>query len=359
MSTTLDRTTLYYRAGSSDKVYVVELQETPGGYLVAFQNGRRGGTLRSGLKTKTPVSEPQARKIYDALVASKRAGGYEPGEEVGAYVPPVAEAGEGSVQLLNAIEETEVERYITDPNYLAQQKHDGERFQLGRKDGQVFALNRKGAPRSMPESVAAQGARVPGDDFVIDGEIVGDRLFAFDLLTFDGTRLGEKGYGERWLTLLGVLTTASETLTAVETAFTEDEKRALFARLRDDGQEGVVFKHKDAPHTPGRPPSGGDWLKFKFYETATARVQARNGTKRSVALEMLDEYGAWVGVGNVTVPANQAVPAPGDLVSVRYLYAYRGGSLFQPVLLGHRTDQDEADCSMSQLKYKPEGDATA
>ena len=51
----------------------------------------------------------------------------------------------------------------------------------------------------------------------------------------------------------------------------------------------------------------------------------------------------WVGVGNVTVPANQAIPQAGVLVEVRYLYAHDGGSLFQPVLLGVRDDITEEE----------------
>jgi len=38
---------------------------------------------------------------------------------------------------------------------------------------------------------------------------------------------------------------------------------------------------------------------------------------------------------------------------VRYLYAYEGGSLFQPTYLGQRADLEAGDCVKSQLKYKP------
>lgn len=46
-----------------------------------------------------------------------------------------------------------------------------------------------------------------------------------------------------------------------------------------------------------------------------------------------------VGVGNVTVPADQPILEAGSIVEVRYLYAYLDGSLFQPVLLGVREAQ--------------------
>jgi len=45
----------------------------------------------------------------------------------------------------------------------------------------------------------------------------------------------------------------------------------------------------------------------------------------------------------------------GAVIEVRYLYAYRGGSLFQPTYLGLRDDIEVDACLLSQLKYKKEG----
>ena len=60
-------------------------------------------------------------------------------------------------------------------------------------------------------------------------------------------------------------------------------------------------------------------------------------------------------MGNVTVPANQDIPAAGDIIEVGYLYAYPGGSLFQPIYRGKRSDMNISDCTTGQLKYKPAG----
>lgn len=38
-----------------------------------------------------------------------------------------------------------------------------------------------------------------------------------------------------------------------------------------------------------------------------------------------------------------------------YLYAYKGGSLYQPVYRGERTTIESDACTTSQLKYQPEG----
>jgi bifunctional non-homologous end joining protein LigD len=56
-------------------------------------------------------------------------------------------------------------------------------------------------------------------------------------------------------------------------------------------------------------------------------------------------------VGNCTIPPNKEVPAAG-VVEIRYLYAYEGGSLYQPTYIGVRDDLIVADCLITQLKYK-------
>lgn len=62
-----------------------------------------------------------------------------------------------------------------------------------------------------------------------------------------------------------------------------------------------------------------------------------------------------VAVGNVTIPPNKALPTAGALVEIRYLYAYKGGSLYQATYLGERDDLEVGDCVLGQLKYKAEG----
>ena len=121
------------------------------------------------------------------------------------------------------------------------------------------------------------------------------------------------------------------------------------------GGEGVVFKEVDAPFSPGRPHSGGSQLKFKFVESASFVVTGHNA-KRSVTLGLYNANGnKLVPAGNVTIPPNHTIPHMGKLVEVRYLYAHReSGSIYQPVYLGPRTDIPAADCTVDQLKYKPE-----
>ncbi len=73
---------LYYKEGTSDKEYHMQLEESNGGYVVNFQYGRVGNALQSGTKTPTPVTLEEAEKIYTKLYKEKTAKGYaESGEK--------------------------------------------------------------------------------------------------------------------------------------------------------------------------------------------------------------------------------------------------------------------------------------
>lgn len=73
----VSRVTLEYREGTSDKVYEVDLCEVEDGrFHVNFRYGRRGTVLREGSKTPTSVTQGEALRIFNSLVASKEAKGY-------------------------------------------------------------------------------------------------------------------------------------------------------------------------------------------------------------------------------------------------------------------------------------------
>ena len=68
----IKQTLLHYQKGTSNKVYNVYLIEiSPSEYLVNFEYGRYGATLREGTKTSSPVPLEKAQKLFDSLVVSK------------------------------------------------------------------------------------------------------------------------------------------------------------------------------------------------------------------------------------------------------------------------------------------------
>ena len=129
--------TLYYQEGTSDKVYIAILKQEGNNWVVNAQWGRRGASMQTGTKTKSPVSYEEAKKIYNKLVKSKRAKGYEPGADGPIYTSATGTDAKKEKekrktdtypQLLNPIDDDELEGYMNDNSYGAQEKYDGKRI---------------------------------------------------------------------------------------------------------------------------------------------------------------------------------------------------------------------------------------
>ncbi|MBC7880913.1 MAG: WGR domain-containing protein [Anaerolineae bacterium] len=73
----IQRTSLYYQEGTSDKVYEVDLCEVSDGrFVVNYRYGKRGGNLKEGVETPQALSQSEAQRAFDKLVASKVKKGY-------------------------------------------------------------------------------------------------------------------------------------------------------------------------------------------------------------------------------------------------------------------------------------------
>jgi predicted DNA-binding WGR domain protein len=89
----IHRKTLAYQAGSSDKVYEVDLcQLAPDRYVVNYRFGKRGGTLKEGCQTPSALDLAGAQKAFDKLVNSKIAKGYQDTGAVPVVAKPTAPA---------------------------------------------------------------------------------------------------------------------------------------------------------------------------------------------------------------------------------------------------------------------------
>jgi len=307
-----------------------------------------------GTKTSTPVDYPTAKQTYDKLVREKMAKGYTAGENGTPYQNTEhAKCTTGILpQLLNPVETAEVDLLIDSDDWIMQEKYDGRRLLLQKEGAAIHGINRKGLVVGLPSPILVQAHQI-ATNFILDGECVGDVLYAFDLLQLGETSLLMQPYEDRLDRLSTLLDSVPLShLELVETAFQSAHKRTLLEKLRRERREGAVFKRLDAPYTPGRPNSGGSQLKHKFTATLSA-VVAKLNQQRSVELRLIGKSG-WGTAGNVTIPANQSIPQIGDVVEVRYLYAFpESGVLYQPVYLSRRTDIDAAECMVTQLKFKP------
>lgn len=367
---------LYFKEGTSDKIYKVALVKQVGGWVVNFSYGRRGTALKSGSKTPSPVDYDKALKIYTKIVNEKTGDGYLEGDEgVAASAPAKSPgdilAGMSAValkedtglrpQLLNEVSEYEVEKYIKDPNWCAQEKFDGKRRMMIKEGIKVTATNRKGLVIIPAARISSGVAQLP-DDVILDGEDMGEYMVIFDILKLGSKDLTKEFFSTRDEALKKLIPYKkssienTDPLRTVYTAYTEGEKRMLLDKLRKTNAEGIVFKHIKSKYVPGRPSTYGYQLKFKFVKTASFIVTAVSDVKRSVSVSVYNNEGELTDVGSVTVYPNQEIPRIGSVIEVRYLYFFKGGSIFQPVLLGvgnvERDDIDPEACLISQLKIK-------
>lgn len=341
---------LYYKDGRADKVYTASVNAG----VVQFAWGRRGSTMQT--KTVGPLSEREADALYRSKLDEKRAKGYTAGEaatplETVGFTPATSPGPQlvPKPMLLNEITDTDLLALAPEPYIYFQEKHDGNRIILIKSGASLTSYSRSGRQISaLPKPIVDAAMESPWQDFAIDGEIVGETIWAFDILraTVD---LRESPYSGRLEMLHRIFGESKAGIRVVETARDPEAKLALFARIRAEGGEGVVLKRASAPYTAGRPNSGGPALKYKFVASASVIVRSHN-TQRSVNIQLADG----TELGSVTIPPNKDVPPVGTIVEVRYLYAHRGGSLSQGVFLAVRDDIERADCTIDQLKFKGE-----
>lgn len=355
MSDVAHSVALFYKEGSSDKEYrIVMTQNEEGLWSTSGWNGRRGSALKEQKKTDGFVDYTTAKKIYDKVLKTQLKKGYTkdvsgaiyqslPGERVfSGFVP----------QLLNTIREDSVlEDMLSNTTHIMQEKHDGERRPVRVENGVVSAVNKEGVSSALPQNLV-DDALLIGSDVLFDGEVIGERYVAFDLLEWQGQSLREQPYRTRFAKLHEVFSNvAFSGIEITNSADTPAQKKALYENLKAHGSEGVVFKKADAAYAPGRPASGGSQLKHKFVEVCSVRVSKRNN-KRSVSVECWDnDSETAIALGDVTIPSNHDIPQVGDIVNVRYLYKYENGSLFQTTYLGKRDDQTTPD-RLHQFKHK-------
>ena len=333
----------------ADKEYRVQLEAKDGGFIVTGFNGRRGGPLKAQPKITSPVPYDEAKKAYDALVKSKLKGGYNPADAGAEYVVP-ADIGTPTgikLHLLTQVPESDVERYINDDRYLAQEKYDGERRPVARRET-VIGSNKNSFQTTLPAAVVDVLSALP-QDTEIDAEQVGETLYCFDVMKIAGECQRDVACLERKRKLDVLVNRLGNpaNIVSIETAVGTEAKRALYQRLRATRSEGIVFKLVDSGYGEGKT---DDMLKVKFIESATLQVASIHPTKRSVTVQAFDDMGVAVPLGSVTVPANYPIPTVGELVEIEYLYVVK--SLVQPVFRGVRTDQTLASCTLRQLKYR-------
>jgi bifunctional non-homologous end joining protein LigD len=360
---------LFYQEGTSDKVYEARVVADDGKYTVHVAWGRRGSRLNEGTKA-VKVDQAAAVRKFESLVREKKGKGYE--EETAdvkpADVAPPEGEGSGSkvggkravvgasAQLLNAIEDGELDRFLRDEAMVAQQKLDGQRV-IAHVNDTVVLTNRTGQPTAFRPAVAEALSYLP-EGTIVDGEVVGDDGFwLFDVLQLAGEDVRARGYADRWSLLWHELEPAlTGNARILPVAIGAAKKQSLLERLRAASAEGIVFKHRDAPYTSGRPASGGTQRKYKFVKSADVVILENAGNAYLMAVydgRRLVQIGkVFAGTTNASRKDLDDRLGRGEtpVAEVRYLYATADGQLYQPVFVGVRDDKPAGDCGHDQLQ---------
>lgn len=347
--------TLYKREGSMDKVYTINLvlaEESKDQYEVTYANGRRGSSMQTGLKTPVPVSLAEATKKFESTEKSKLKDGYTPAESGQAYTnTPDAGRISGHRPMLPAdfpkSGHAEMLRTVLDdPDWGAQEKMDGENRILVIADGNVVGANKNGLITNVPEHWQ-EFSRL--GSAVLCGEQIGDTFHAFDIISVGNKDLREAECDFRYKTLAVLLLTSGDRhrdLQLVTMVKEPAAKRALRAKLDASKAEGLVYKRLSATFEAGK---NSNSYREKFWEQMTCFVLAQN-QQRSIAIGAVDpSSGEMVNLGNVTIPANHALPKPGAHAEVRFLYRMEAGSLIQATFLGLRTDVAPETITIEQI----------
>jgi bifunctional non-homologous end joining protein LigD len=246
-------------------------------------------------------------------------------------------------QLLSSIDEDELEKYLLDDDFGCQEKKDGRHLTLQTKNNDLIIRNKKGQKSKIVSVEIKHSIMKINSDVLIDGEIIKDKFYTWDILELDGNDLRNKSYIERFYHLKSLHFGSS--IIILDLINDKKEKLDLFKRLKEYEKEGIVFKRLNAKYKSGK---GLDQFKYKFYNECSVIVTKGRDNKSSIGIELIGPNGREF-VGYCGCNKDIAI---GSIVDIKYLYAYKEGCLYQPIFLKIRNDVSIEECTTSQLKYK-------
>jgi len=357
-----ERAELYFRQGSSDKVYHLQLENVQDQWSVQAQWGRRGSALQNDVKANG-VPYDDAKRIYDRVLREKMGNGYQIAQAtingdtpISIRLPAIKEHSGHIPELLTPIEEPEALRLAENASWWFQQKFDGRRLAGQKTDGKYSGINKLGQIISIDSRLIESLDLVQARTFLVDGEVTDSHFLVWDLLSVNDDDLRVQPYEIRYVHLTRLFRGVHSTLRVCQTAMTPKTKRAFVKTMHDANAEGFVCKNRYAAYAGGR---AGQHFKCKFVAMASFIVGPKPDKKaddghRSIAVYLLDANRPRF-MGTVGVPDRYPLPRVEQIVEVRYFYCHPGpeGKLIQAKYFGKvRDDVALADCCVSQLKVK-------
>ena len=237
-------------------------------------------------------------------------------------------------ELLQDATDAMVKTLMADPNWVWQEKHNGDRRIVSKEtfpSGEVRVVdwNRSaGRGKGLTPEIHEALKNHPLPQFVIDCEYVGaeDKLYVFDALHLGDVNLVNERYRMRLEAVHAFFDNFHKNIVPIESAFTPEQKVALYERLLGIFAEGFVMKDLNAPYRQSNP-SGNRWnYRYKFVKTLDAVVigdsterDDKGMLKNSVRLGLYMPNGMLKDICGATKKSG-FVLKPGDVVQLVYLY---------------------------------------
>jgi len=365
-----------YHGGGSHKFWEIDYKDGACSYAVRF--GRCGTNGQT--QQKHFPNYYDAKRGYIRIVAEKMGKGYVEmrtsiGNGAGTTAPapiqatvklgtPVPAFSPQAPKLLpmlaTEIDVNDVGRYAADDSYIFEPKLDGHRVMINVENGTATAIGRNGqlsqhAPRFKAGQYLKDITRLGKRSLVLDGELMGDVLWVFDMprfvgggsaLTFDTTEAWRIRHKALEL-VFAAWQPDPKCFRLVPHAATEEDKLQLVIDQKNNSGEGVVIKLTSSPYYCGQ--RRDCQLKAKFLNEADLIVTKVNIDGKDNAALSVFKGASLVEVGKCSLIGKPKV-AVGDVVVVRFLYVGAGDRIVQPRLMSVRTDKAVTECTWSQLE---------
>jgi ATP-dependent DNA ligase len=259
-------------------------------------------------------------------------------------------------ELLQDATDAQVKRFMLDPTYVWQEKHNGDRRLVAKQGLDINDFNRNGeSGKGLPPNVIDAIRKHPLHKFVIDVEYVQafENLHVFDTLHIGDEQVVTMPYSSRLSYLHSNFDGYHKDMLPIASATTPQEKVALIERVKGEHGEGFVMKDLTAAYRPSE--GNRRWnYRFKFWKTLDAVVigdsqKVVDGKKRdSVRLGLYLPNGELKDICGAT-KKSAYVLKPMDVVEVKYLYGTGTLDIVQIDILHQRHDKAPALCTADQI----------
>lgn len=252
-----------------------------------------------------------------------------------------------------------MKRCLDDPNWVWQEKHNGDRRLVTKEGNSIQDFNRKGEPgKGLTPEIISVLRKHPLHRFIIDVEYVQAEgiLYIFDILIAGDNLIVNETYGTRLSYLHANFDGFNLRAQPIKSVTKRDEKLALLKELRAAAAEGFCAKELDKPYRPSNESGTVRYnYKVKFWKDLDA-VVIGDSTKMvdghlrdSVRVGLYMPDGSLKDVSGAT-KKSKYVLKPGDVVKVKYIYGSGTLDIVQPAILEPRHDKRPMECTIDQIE---------